>query len=56
MAQSQEKKGKQALEPTYDVAAFVAKFGIPAAEAGLIIKRYGPSRRKLDAYMASRNA
>jgi len=41
---------------TYEVAAFAKKYGIPPSEAGVIIKRYGPSRKKLDAHMASRNA
>lgn len=41
---------------TYEVSAFVAKFGVPASEAKTIIKRYGPSRKKLDAHMAARNA
>ena len=40
----------------YEVREFAAKFGIPPTEAELIIKRYGPSRKKLEAYMASRNA
>ena len=58
MAEKAKQKGaaKNASEPIYEVQAFVARYGVPAAEAGLIIKRYGPSRRKLDAYMASRNA
>lgn len=41
---------------SYEVREFVAKYGIPSAEAALIIKRYGPSRSKLDAHMAKRNA
>jgi hypothetical protein len=41
---------------TYEVADFARKYGFQASEAQEIIKRYGPSRRKLDAYMASRNA
>jgi hypothetical protein len=40
----------------YEVAAFAKKFGLPPSEAATIIKRYGPSRKKLDAYMAQRNA
>ena len=43
-------------DETYDVAAFAKKYGVPPSEASTIIKRYGPSRKKLDAYMASRNA
>ncbi|MEO9340266.1 DUF3606 domain-containing protein [Mesorhizobium sp. SB112] len=41
---------------TYEVDAFAKKFGVPTSEAKTIIKRYGPSRRKLDAHMASRNS
>jgi hypothetical protein len=41
---------------TYEVAAFAKKYGISPSEAAVIIKRYGPSRKKLDAHMASRNA
>lgn len=43
-------------QETYEVAAFAKKYGIPPGEAKTIIKRYGPSRKKLEAYMASRNA
>ncbi|GHD12532.1 DUF3606 domain-containing protein [Tianweitania populi] len=39
---------------TYEAAAFAAKFGVPVSEAKTIIKRYGPSRKKLDTYMAAR--
>jgi hypothetical protein len=45
-----------ASKETYEVAAFAKKFGVPPSEAATIIKRYGPSRKKLDAYMAGRNA
>jgi len=41
-------------EQPYEVDAFARKYGIPSSEAKTIIKRYGPSRRKLDAYMAAR--
>mgnify|MGYP004528261917 CR=1 FL=1 len=41
---------------TYEAAAFAAKFGVPISEAKTIIKRYGPSRKKLDTYMAARGA
>ncbi|MER9677054.1 DUF3606 domain-containing protein [Mesorhizobium sp. M0208] len=51
----QDRKLVSGEEP-YEVAAFARKFGIPQSEAATIIKRYGPSRRKLDAHMASRNA
>jgi hypothetical protein len=44
--------GKEA----YEVAAFAKKYGLPPSEAATIIKRYGPSRKKLDAYMEGRNA
>lgn len=40
---------------SYGVAAFMAKYEVTSGEAQTIIKRYGPSRKKLDAYMASRN-
>lgn len=40
-----------ASKETYEVAAFAKKFGVPPSEAAAIIKRYGPSRKKLDAYM-----
>lgn len=43
-------------QETYEVAAFAKKHGLPPSEAATIIKRYGPSRKKLDAYMASRGA
>ncbi|TIU16961.1 MAG: DUF3606 domain-containing protein [Mesorhizobium sp.] len=41
-------------EETYEVAAFARKYGIPQSEAQTIIKRYGPSRKKLDNHMAAR--
>jgi len=41
-------------EEPYEVAAFAKKYGIPPSEAKTIIKRYGPSRRKLDSHMAAR--
>ena len=37
-----------------EVAAFARKYGIPQSEAQTIIKRYGPSRKKLDNHMAAR--
>ena len=43
-------------EEPYEVAAFAKKYGVPLSEAATIIKRYGPSRKKLDAYMAARQA
>lgn len=45
-----------ARQETYEVSAFAKKYGVPPSEAATIIKRYGPSRKKLDAYMAGRNA
>ena len=42
-------------EEPYEAAAFARKYGIPQSEAKTIIKRYGPSRRKLDSSMAARN-
>jgi hypothetical protein len=44
-----------ASQEDYEVADFAKKYGVPPSEAKTIIKRYGPSRKKLDAYMASRN-
>lgn len=41
---------------TYELADFASKFGVSAGEAKTIIKRYGPSRKKLDAHMAAREA
>ncbi len=46
---------KSAAEDTYAVAAFMAKYEVTSGEAQTIIKRYGPSRKKLDAYMSSRD-
>jgi hypothetical protein len=43
-------------EEPYEAAAFAKKYGIPVSEAKTIIKRYGPSRAKLDAHMKARNA
>jgi hypothetical protein len=47
---------KAAVEDTYDPDTFAKKYGMPVGEAKTIIKRYGPSRRKIDAHMAARNA
>lgn len=49
----QDRKLVAAEEP-YEVEAFARKYGIPSSEAKTIIKRYGPSRKKLDAHMAIR--
>lgn len=45
-----------AADDTYEIAEFARKFGVSPGEAKTIIKRYGPSRKKLDAHMAARNA
>lgn len=45
-----------AATETYEVADFAKKYGVAPSEAKTIIKRYGPSRAKLDAYMKARNA
>jgi len=45
-----------AAEEPYEVSDFAKKYGMPPSEAKTVIKRYGPSRKKLDAYMASRQA
>jgi hypothetical protein len=55
-SKSKQDRKQVSSEETYDVAAFAKKYGIPPSEAATIIKRYGPSRKKLDAHMASRNA
>ncbi len=47
---------KKAAEEPYDPDSFARKYGIPPGEAKTIIKRYGPSRKKLDSYMAARQA
>jgi hypothetical protein len=41
---------------TYEAADFARKYGVSPSEAKTIIKRYGPSRAKLDAHMKARNA
>lgn len=46
----------QSAEEPYEAEAFARKFGVPVGEAKTIIKRYGPSRKKLDAHMAARDA
>ena len=51
-----EDRNLVAREETYEVAAFAKKYGVSPGEAQTIIKRYGPSRKKLDAHMAARNA
>ena len=49
----QDRKLVSSEEPC-EVAA-LPKYGLPPSEAQTIIKRYGPSRKKLDAYMAARS-
>jgi hypothetical protein len=55
---SKTKEGGKPIagEEPYEASAFARKYGLPPSEASTIIKRYGPSRKKLDAYMASRQA
>ena len=55
-AKKREDRKHIAASESYEAAPFAAKYGIPPSEAATIIKRYGPSRKKLDAHMASRNA
>ncbi|KQT64022.1 MULTISPECIES: DUF3606 domain-containing protein [unclassified Aureimonas] len=43
-------------EEPYEADAFAKKYGLPIGEAKTIIKRYGPSRKKLDSHMAARDA
>jgi len=55
-SKTKEDRNFVAGDETYEVADFAKKYGIPASEAKTIIKRYGPSRSKLDAHMQARNA
>ena len=41
-------------EQDYEVQSFAEKYDLDVAEAAAIIKRVGPSRRKLDSYMVQR--
>ncbi len=45
-----------ASEEIYEVADFAKKYGVSPSEAKTVIKRYGPSRKKLDAHMAAKQA
>ncbi len=54
-SKTREDRKLVAAEESYEVADFARKYGVPPSEAKTIIKRYGPSRRKLDTYIASRN-
>ena len=47
-----EDRKRVASDETYEVADFARKYGVAPSEAKTIIKRYGPSRKKLDAHMA----
>ncbi|MBB3937188.1 DUF3606 domain-containing protein [Aureimonas phyllosphaerae] len=51
-----DKSRTRPAEEPYEPEAFARKYGIPPGEAKTIIKRYGPSRKKLDSYMAAREA
>ena len=55
-SKTKEDRKLVAAEEGYEVAVFAKKYGLPPSEAKTIIKRYGPSRKKLDAHMASRTA
>jgi hypothetical protein len=55
-SKTKEDRKLAASNETYEVADFARKYGLPPSEAATIIKRYGPSRKKLEAYMASRQA
>ena len=48
-------QGKGPVDATYDIAAFMVRYEVTPSEAQTIIRRYGPARKKLDAYMAARN-
>ena len=43
-------------EQDYEVRSFAERYDLDMAEAAAIIKRVGPSRRKLDSYMVQRGA
>jgi hypothetical protein len=55
-SKTKEDRKLVASKETYEVADFARKFGVSPDEAKAIIRRYGPSRKKLDAHMAARNA
>ncbi len=55
-SKTKEDRKLVALGETYEVADFAKKYGVAPSEAKTIIKRYGPSRAKLDAHMSARNA
>jgi hypothetical protein len=55
-SKTKEDRKLVASKETYEVADFARKFGVSPDEAKTTIKRYGPSRKKLDAHMAARRA
>ena len=55
-SKTKEDRKLVAGDESYEVADFARKFGVSPGEAKTIIKRYGPSRKKLDAHMAARQA
>lgn len=55
-SETKEDRRLASADEGYEVADFARKFGVCPSEAKTIIKRYGPSRRKLDAHMAARQA
>jgi hypothetical protein len=55
-SKTKEDRKLAASGESYEVADFARKFGVAPDEARTIIKRYGPSRKKLDAHMAAREA
>ena len=55
-AKNKRKPQRGAGEEPYEAEAFAKKYGIPPSEAKTILKRYGPSRKKLDAHMTARQA
>jgi Mor family transcriptional regulator len=55
-SKTKEDRKLASAQETYEVAALARKYGISESEATTVIKRYGPSRRKLDTHMASLKA
>lgn len=51
-SKTKEDRKLVASEESYEVDDFARKYGVSPGEAKTIIRRYGPSRRKLDAHMA----
>ncbi|MDH4984323.1 DUF3606 domain-containing protein [Aminobacter anthyllidis] len=48
------KEDRKLVSSEYEVDEFASKYDLSRGEATTIIKRYGPSRSKLDAIMAQR--